>query len=111
MRERECDHLPIMFCSEQFENGRVVYTNTLRASTSSYGEITRQSHFKLSVGCRMDQDSVAQIMYIVRHHDNSSITGTGRFNTSMDFFTSSNFYSKVFFGCLSSKSPMSRLTC
>ncbi|XP_056292012.1 deleted in malignant brain tumors 1 protein-like [Pseudoliparis swirei] len=80
---------------QKFENGRVVYTNTLRASTSSYGEITRQSHFKLSVGCRMDQDSVAQIMYIVRHHDNSSITGTGRFNTSMDFFTSSNFYSKV----------------
>ncbi|XP_068424078.1 CUB and zona pellucida-like domain-containing protein 1 [Clinocottus analis] len=88
---------PINNCGTvgKFENGRVVYSNTIRASTSSSGEITRQSHLKMSVGCRMDQDSVAQIMYIVHHHDNSSITGTGRFNTSMGFYTSSNFYYKV----------------
>ncbi|TDH01382.1 hypothetical protein EPR50_G00179850 [Perca flavescens] len=79
----------------KFESGRVVYTNTLRAYTSSSGEITRQSHFKMNVGCRMEQDSVAQIMYVVEHHDNSSITGTGRFNTSMAFYTSSSFYYKV----------------
>ncbi|XP_075931806.1 uncharacterized protein LOC142931665 [Anarhichas minor] len=91
-------NFPINTCGNvrKFENGRVVYTNTLRAYTSSSGEITRQSHLKMSVGCRMDQDSVAQMMYIVRHHDNSSITGTGRFNTSMDFYTSSSFYYKVF---------------
>uniref|UniRef100_A0A8C3AQL6 CUB and zona pellucida-like domains 1, tandem duplicate 2 n=1 Tax=Cyclopterus lumpus TaxID=8103 RepID=A0A8C3AQL6_CYCLU len=90
-------NFPINTCGtvRKFENGKVVYTNSVRASTSSYGEITRQSHLKMSVGCRMEQDSVAQIMYIVRHHDNSSITGTGRFNTSMDFFTSSSFYYKV----------------
>ncbi|KAK9541411.1 hypothetical protein VZT92_001455 [Zoarces viviparus] len=90
-------NFPINTCGNvrKFENGRVVYTNTLRAYTSSSGEITRQSHLKMSVGCRMDQDSVAQILYIVRHHDNSSITGTGRFNTSMDFYTSSSFHYKV----------------
>ncbi|XP_035519622.1 deleted in malignant brain tumors 1 protein isoform X2 [Morone saxatilis] len=88
---------PINTCGNirKFENGRVVYTNTLRAYASSSGEITRQSHFKLNVGCRMEQDSVAQIMYLVYHRDNSSITGTGRFNTSMDFYTSSSFYYKV----------------
>ncbi|XP_051234802.1 deleted in malignant brain tumors 1 protein-like isoform X9 [Dicentrarchus labrax] len=88
---------PINTCGNirKFENGRVVYTNTLRAYASSYGEITRQSHFKLNVGCRMEQDSVAQIMYLVHHRGNSSITGTGRFNTSMDFYTSSSFYYKV----------------
>uniref|UniRef100_A0A8D0DCX9 CUB and zona pellucida-like domains 1, tandem duplicate 2 n=1 Tax=Sander lucioperca TaxID=283035 RepID=A0A8D0DCX9_SANLU len=90
-------NFPINTCGNirKFENGRVVYTNTLRAYTSSSGEITRQSHFKMNVGCRMEQDSVAQIMYVVQHRDNSSITGTGRFNTSMDFYTSSSFYYKV----------------
>ncbi|XP_074502258.1 CUB and zona pellucida-like domain-containing protein 1 isoform X3 [Sebastes fasciatus] len=90
-------NFPMNTCGNvrKFENGRVVYTNTIRAYTSSSGEITRQSHLKLNVGCRMEQDSVAQIMYVVRHHDNSSITGTGRFNTSMDFYTSSGFYYKV----------------
>ncbi|TNN63357.1 Deleted in malignant brain tumors 1 protein [Liparis tanakae] len=90
-------NFPVNACGTalKFENGSAVYTNSLRASTSNYGDITRQSHLHMSVGCRMDQDSVAQIMYIVRHHDNSRITGTGRFNTSMDFFTSSSFYSKV----------------
>ncbi|KAA8583663.1 hypothetical protein FQN60_014871 [Etheostoma spectabile] len=90
-------NFPINTCGNirKFENDRVVYTNTLHAYTSSSGEITRQSHFKMNVGCRMEQDSVAQIMYVVEHRDNSSITGTGRFNTSMDFYTSSNFYYKV----------------
>ncbi|XP_034754329.1 deleted in malignant brain tumors 1 protein-like [Etheostoma cragini] len=90
-------NFPINTCGNirKFENDRVVYTNTLRAYTSSSGEITRQSHFKMNVGCRMEQDSVAQIMYVVEHRDNSSITGTGRFNTSMDFYTSSSFYYKV----------------
>ncbi|XP_042288789.1 deleted in malignant brain tumors 1 protein isoform X1 [Thunnus maccoyii] len=88
---------PINTCGtvRKFENGRAVYTNTLRAYTSSYGEITRQTHLKLNVACRMEQDSVSQIMYVVNHHDNSSITGTGRFNTSMAFYTSSSFYYKV----------------
>lgn len=43
----------------------------------------------------MEQDSVAQIMYVAENHGNGSITGTGRYNTSMDFYTSSNFYYKV----------------
>lgn len=84
-----------IFYLEQFENGRIVYTNNLRAYASSQGEITRQSNLKLTVGCRMEQDSVSQIMYLVRHRGNSSITGTGRFNTSMHFYTSSSFYNRV----------------
>lgn len=83
---------------KQFESGRIVYTNTIRAYASSSGEITRQSHFKMNVGCRMEQDSVSQIMYVVEHNGNSSITGSGRFNTSMAFYTSNNFYYKVCLG-------------
>ncbi|XP_034008391.1 deleted in malignant brain tumors 1 protein-like isoform X2 [Trematomus bernacchii] len=90
-------NFPINTCGNvrKFENGRIVYTNSLRAYASTSGEITRQSHFKMNVGCRMEPDSVSQIMYVVRHNDNSSITGTGRFNTSMAFYTSNNFYYQV----------------
>ncbi len=42
----------------------------------------------------MDQDSVSYIMYLVQNQG-SSIVGTGRFNTTMAFYTSSSFYYKV----------------
>ncbi|XP_035462826.1 deleted in malignant brain tumors 1 protein [Scophthalmus maximus] len=88
---------PLNSCGNirKFEDGRATYTNAVRAYTSSSGEITRQSHFKLNVVCRMEQDSVSQIMYLVHHNQNSSIIGTGRFNTSMHFYTSSSFNYKV----------------
>ncbi|XP_061767662.1 deleted in malignant brain tumors 1 protein-like isoform X2 [Nerophis ophidion] len=79
----------------KFENGRVVYTNAVRAYTSSFGDITRMANLKINVVCRMDQDSVAQFMYLGQNHDNATITGTGKFNTSVDFYTHSNFYYKV----------------
>uniref|UniRef100_A0A667X5X5 CUB and zona pellucida-like domains 1, tandem duplicate 1 n=1 Tax=Myripristis murdjan TaxID=586833 RepID=A0A667X5X5_9TELE len=47
---------PVNTCGtiRRFENGRVLYTNAIRAHKSQYGEITRQSHFKLHVDCRME---------------------------------------------------------
>uniref|UniRef100_A0A3Q4HTJ6 CUB and zona pellucida-like domains 1, tandem duplicate 1 n=1 Tax=Neolamprologus brichardi TaxID=32507 RepID=A0A3Q4HTJ6_NEOBR len=56
---------PLNTCgnTREFENGKIVYTNSLRAYNSNYGEITRQSNFKLNVNCRMEQDSVSQILY------------------------------------------------
>lgn len=78
-----------------------MYTNSLRAYSSNYGEITRQSNlFKLNVNCRMEQDSVSQILYKVDELDNTTITGTGRYNTSIVFYQSSSFYYQV---CLGSK--------
>ena len=81
----------------QFDGGRIVYTNALRSFGSDHGEITRQSLHRLNVSCRMEQDSVSQIMYEVKHSDNASITGSGRFNTSMAFYTSSSFFYEVQF--------------
>ncbi|KAF7656751.1 hypothetical protein LDENG_00036610 [Lucifuga dentata] len=88
---------PVNTCGtiRKFENGRVVYTNTVRAYASASGVITRQSFLKLNVGCRMEPDTMAQLMYVAHHHDNGSITGTGRFNATMAFYTSSNFYYQV----------------
>lgn len=86
-------HPQIIFL--QADKGRIMYTNSIRAYTSSYGEITRQSHFMLNVNCQMEQDSVSQILYVAREIENTTITGTGRYNTSMAFYTSSNFYHQV----------------
>ncbi|XP_019715965.1 CUB and zona pellucida-like domains 1-1 protein isoform X3 [Hippocampus comes] len=96
-QEKVVFNFPVNRCgtSRKFENGKVVYTNTLRGYTSSYGDITRKANLKIEVVCRMDRYAAAQIMYLAQNHDNTSITGTGTFNTSMDFYTSSSFYYKV----------------
>ncbi|XP_029030729.1 deleted in malignant brain tumors 1 protein [Betta splendens] len=88
---------PINTCGtvRKIENGRTVYTNVIRAYPDSLGQIIRQSPFRMNVECRMEQDSVSQIMYLGEHQDNATLEGTGRFNTSMDFYTSSSFYNKV----------------
>ncbi|KAM9727277.1 uncharacterized protein ACNS7B_017902 isoform 12-T12 [Menidia menidia] len=88
---------PLNTCGNirQDYNGRIVHTNNVRAYASSYGEITRQSHFKLNVTCLMEPDSVSQIMFVVKNNGNSSITGSGRYQTGMAFYTSSSFNYKV----------------
>uniref|UniRef100_H2LLT4 CUB and zona pellucida-like domains 1, tandem duplicate 2 n=1 Tax=Oryzias latipes TaxID=8090 RepID=H2LLT4_ORYLA len=76
-------------------NDRIVYTNNIYAYSSINGEITRQSQFKMNVTCIMEQDSISQIMFVADTGLNTTITGSGRYNTSMDFYTSSSFYNKV----------------
>lgn len=80
-------------------NDRIVYTNNIYAYSSINGEITRQSQFKMNVTCIMEQDSISQIMFVADTGLNTTITGSGRYNTSMDFYTSSSFYNKVCLWC------------
>ena len=87
-----------VFYPEQFRDGSATYNNFVTSFTSESGEITRQSFLKLKVACRMDKESVSQIMYLVEHNDNSSLIGSGSFNTSMKFYTSSGFYYEVRLG-------------
>ncbi|XP_036403057.1 deleted in malignant brain tumors 1 protein [Megalops cyprinoides] len=89
---------PLNTCGTRrtFSHGRVVYGNAVRAYPSSYGEITRQSHFQLHIFCRMEQDTMVQIMYEAREVANGNITGVGRFNATMAFYTSSSFYYQVY---------------
>lgn len=90
-------NFPIDTCGtvRKFDDGRIVYTNALRAFASTHGEITRQSLFRLNVSCRMEEDSISQIIYEVKHSDKVGISGSGRYNTSMAFYTSSSFRYKV----------------
>ncbi|XP_043119671.1 deleted in malignant brain tumors 1 protein isoform X2 [Puntigrus tetrazona] len=82
--------------SKEMMNGYVSYTNNVRASQSQSGEITRQSHFLLRVGCRMEPDTMVQIFYKTRENINANITGTGRFNASIAFYTSSSFHQQIY---------------
>lgn len=77
-------------------NGHVSYTNNVRASQSQSGEITRQSEFLLHVGCRMEPDTIVQILYKAKEITHANITGTGRFNASIAFYTSSSFYQQIY---------------
>ncbi|XDV43105.1 hypothetical protein PO909_011645 [Leuciscus waleckii] len=82
--------------AKEMMNGYVSYTNNVRASQSQSGEITRQSQFLLHVGCRMEPDIMVQIFYKARENINANITGTGRFNASIAFYTSSSFYQQIY---------------
>ncbi|XP_052437093.1 deleted in malignant brain tumors 1 protein isoform X1 [Carassius gibelio] len=82
--------------SKEMMNGYVSYTNNVRGSQNQSGEITRQSQFLLHVGCRMEPDTMVQIFYRAREDNNANITGTGRFNASIAFYTSSSFYQKIY---------------
>uniref|UniRef100_A0A3Q2PZN4 CUB and zona pellucida-like domains 1, tandem duplicate 1 n=1 Tax=Fundulus heteroclitus TaxID=8078 RepID=A0A3Q2PZN4_FUNHE len=88
---------PLNSCGNirRIEKGRVMYTNNVRGWLATSGEITRHSHLKMNVTCLMEPDSVSQITFVVRHTGNNSITGSGRYNTSMAFYTSSSFYYPV----------------
>ncbi|XP_077094727.1 CUB and zona pellucida-like domain-containing protein 1 [Siphateles boraxobius] len=82
--------------AKEMKNGYVSYTNNVRASQSQSGEITRQSQFLLHVGCRMEPDTMVQIFYKARENINANITGTGRYNASIAFYTSSSFYQQIY---------------
>uniref|UniRef100_A0A672H1A3 CUB and zona pellucida-like domains 1, tandem duplicate 1 n=1 Tax=Salarias fasciatus TaxID=181472 RepID=A0A672H1A3_SALFA len=74
--------------------GNVRQVNNLLCSifsNSSSGEITRHAVMKLNVTCIMDQDSLSENVFVIQNPGNSSIIGTGKFNTTMTFYTSSSF--------------------
>ncbi|XP_052001805.1 deleted in malignant brain tumors 1 protein [Xyrauchen texanus] len=81
---------------KEMMNGYVTYTNNVRASQSQSGEITRQSQFLLHVGCRMEPDTMVEIFYKAKENINANITGTGRFNASIAFYTSSSFSQQIY---------------
>ncbi|KAK3537579.1 hypothetical protein QTP70_015116, partial [Hemibagrus guttatus] len=74
------------------QNGRIIYTNNVRAAQSTSGEITRHNgRFLIFVSCMMERDSSVGTLYEAKEISNANITGTGRFNTTMSFYPSSSF--------------------
>ncbi|XP_063048132.1 deleted in malignant brain tumors 1 protein-like [Engraulis encrasicolus] len=89
---------PLKQCgtTRKIQNGWVVYTNDVRTYPNDTQDITYLPQFHLSVGCHMEKDTVSQIMYVAHDRLKFNVTGMGRFNTTMAFYTSSNFYDQVY---------------
>ncbi|KAI4888650.1 hypothetical protein NFI96_007010 [Prochilodus magdalenae] len=88
-------NFPVYMCgtSTTTNNGRVTYNNHVRAAPSQSGEITREvEHFLLNVHCHMEQETTVGTVYKVKELINDTISGTGRFNASINFYPSSSFY-------------------
>lgn len=76
----------------QDENGRITYTNNVRAAQSTSDEITRHNtRFLILVSCVMERGSSVGTLYEAKEITNTSISGTGEFNTTMAFYPSSSF--------------------
>ncbi|XP_031435152.1 deleted in malignant brain tumors 1 protein-like [Clupea harengus] len=82
--------------TRKIQNGGVIYNNDVRTYPNNSAEITYLPQFFLSVACHMEKDSISQIMYVAHDRLNFNVTGTGRFNTTMAFYTSSNFYQQIY---------------
>ncbi|XP_063048656.1 deleted in malignant brain tumors 1 protein-like [Engraulis encrasicolus] len=88
-------HLKQCGTSRKIQNGWVVYANDVRTYPNDTQDITYLPQLHLSVGCHMEKDAVSQVMYVAHNRLEFNVTGTGLFNTSMAFYTSSNFYDQV----------------
>uniref|UniRef100_A0AAR2JPD4 CUB and zona pellucida-like domains 1, tandem duplicate 1 n=1 Tax=Pygocentrus nattereri TaxID=42514 RepID=A0AAR2JPD4_PYGNA len=87
-------NFPIDMCgtNKTTKNGRVVYSNHVQVAQSKSGEITRQvEEFLLSVNCHKGQDTTVGTVCKTEVTINSTISGTGHFNTSMAFYHSRSF--------------------
>ncbi|XP_056333312.1 CUB and zona pellucida-like domain-containing protein 1 [Danio aesculapii] len=82
--------------AKEMMNGSLSYTNNVQASPFQSGEISRQSLLFLHVGCRMESDTMVEIFYGAKEIINANITGTGRFNASIAFYTSVNFIQQIY---------------
>ncbi|KAG7328716.1 hypothetical protein KOW79_008660 [Hemibagrus wyckioides] len=87
-------NFPLNSCStrRRTQNGRIIYTNNVRAAQSMSGEITRHNgQFLMFVSCVMERDASVGTLYEAKEISNANITGTGRFNTTMSFYPSPSF--------------------
>ncbi|TTX39227.1 CUB and zona pellucida-like domain-containing protein 1 [Bagarius yarrelli] len=87
-------NFPLESCStrRKTDNGRIIYSNNVRAVQSTSGEITRHdSKFLMLVNCVMERDSSVGTVYEAKEITNATIGGTGHFNTTMAFYPSSSF--------------------
>lgn len=85
-----------MLPSGQFENDRVVYENAVRGNDTQMSKITHLRDLEMAVVCHMEKDSISQIMYEAKGVSNFTISGTGRFNTTMAFYTSAAFVYQIY---------------
>ncbi|XP_067389148.1 deleted in malignant brain tumors 1 protein-like [Emydura macquarii macquarii] len=79
----------------QVKNNTITYSNVIRTSPSGY-IITRENNFQFHVTCRMNQDTMIEIMYVAKSDMDISETQHGRYDVNISFYESSNFSNSVY---------------
>ncbi|RXM30994.1 Serine protease HTRA1B [Acipenser ruthenus] len=88
--------IPLNRCGtlREVNNGSIAYYNNIRAYSSG-GVITRQTNLQLRVGCKMEQNTMVQIMYVAKEEVTANETSWGRYSVNMAFYTSDSFWRPV----------------
>ncbi|KAM7170115.1 scavenger receptor cysteine-rich domain-containing protein DMBT1-like isoform 2-T2 [Macrochelys suwanniensis] len=90
-------NIPFNGCGtiRQVKNNTITYSNVIRTSPSGY-IITRKNDFQFHVTCKMNQDTVVEIMYVAKGDSDISETQHGRYDVNISFYESSNFSNPVY---------------
>ncbi|MGH0166120.1 UNVERIFIED_CONTAM: hypothetical protein FKN15_050281 [Acipenser sinensis] len=88
--------IPLNHCGtlREVNNGSIAYYNNIRAYSSG-GVITRQTNLQLHVGCKMEQNTMVQIMYVTKEEATANETSWSRYSINMAFYTSDSFWRPV----------------
>ncbi|CAM2117731.1 unnamed protein product [Caretta caretta] len=90
-------NIPFTGCGtiRQVKNNTITYSNVIRTSPSDY-IITRKNNFQFHVTCKMNQDTMVEIMYVAKGDIDISETQHGRYDVNISFYESSNFSNPVY---------------
>ncbi|XP_034632757.1 deleted in malignant brain tumors 1 protein-like [Trachemys scripta elegans] len=90
-------NIPFNGCGtiRQVKNNTITYSNVIRTSPSGY-IITRENNFQFHVTCKMNQDTMVEIMYVAKGAIDIRETQHGRYDVNISFYESSNFSNPVY---------------
>ncbi|KAG6937490.1 CUB and zona pellucida like domains 1, partial [Chelydra serpentina] len=90
-------NIPFNGCGtiRQVKNNTITYSNVIRTSPSGY-IITRKNNFQFHVTCKMNQDTMVEVMYVAKGDSDISETQNGRYAVNISFYESSNFSNPVY---------------
>uniref|UniRef100_A0A674K0C7 CUB and zona pellucida like domains 1 n=1 Tax=Terrapene triunguis TaxID=2587831 RepID=A0A674K0C7_9SAUR len=85
-------NIPFNGCGtiRQVKNNTITYSNVIRTSPSGY-IITRENDFQFHITCKMNQDTMVEIMYVAKGAIDIRETQHGRYDVNISFYESSNF--------------------
>ncbi|XP_041118326.1 deleted in malignant brain tumors 1 protein-like [Polyodon spathula] len=88
--------IPLNRCGtfREVNNGSIAYYNNIRGYSSG-GVITRQTNLQLRVGCKMEQNTNVEIMYVAKEEVTANETSWGQYRVNMAFYTSNSFWTPV----------------
>ncbi|XP_064418872.1 CUB and zona pellucida-like domain-containing protein 1 [Latimeria chalumnae] len=88
--------IPLNGCGtvKKMNNGSITYHNTIRTSPT-HNIIIRKKVLLINVQCKMEQDIIAEFMYITEDGIIINENNTGVYNISMSFYDSNSFITPV----------------